>query len=255
MSVHNTLAGSRCGPPAGAPPTPGARSSPGSPSSSSRSASAIAVPTSETTDADYRLGESGRADAWSQAAGLDAPDTENVLITARRGGPLDAPRPQVAAARACVSRLAAADGVARCRAAVERRPHGAARRGRARRRTTTTRRPPGGHRRGPGAHPGPRGPPGRRHDDRRGDRRRVGEDLASAEKISLPMTLMLMLLAFGALIAAGMPVLLAATSVAATIGMHGAALAPGARRADGQQHDRADRDGGRRRLLALLPQA
>ncbi len=48
---------------------------------------------------------------------------------------------------------------------------------------------------------------------------RVGEDLSSAEGISLPVTLILMLLAFGALIAAGIPVLLAATSVAATIGL------------------------------------
>ncbi len=48
---------------------------------------------------------------------------------------------------------------------------------------------------------------------------RVGEDLHSAELFSLPITLALMLLAFGALIAAGLPVLLAATSVAATIGI------------------------------------
>ena len=48
---------------------------------------------------------------------------------------------------------------------------------------------------------------------------RVGSDLGSAEGISLPVTLVLMLLAFGALIAAGIPVLLAATSVAATIGI------------------------------------
>ena len=34
-----------------------------------------------------------------------------------------------------------------------------------------------------------------------------------------------------------------------------AAVAPDPRRADGDQHDRADRDGGRRRLLAVLPQA
>jgi RND superfamily putative drug exporter len=48
---------------------------------------------------------------------------------------------------------------------------------------------------------------------------RVAEDLGSAEKISLPVTLILMLLAFGALVAAGIPVLLAGTSVAATIGL------------------------------------
>ncbi|MGA8245648.1 MAG: MMPL family transporter, partial [Nocardioides sp.] len=48
---------------------------------------------------------------------------------------------------------------------------------------------------------------------------RVGQDLHSAEGISLPITLLLMLLAFGALIAAGVPVLLALTSVAATMGI------------------------------------
>jgi putative drug exporter of the RND superfamily len=48
---------------------------------------------------------------------------------------------------------------------------------------------------------------------------RVGQDLHSAEGISLPLTLLLMLLAFGALIAAGVPVLLAVTSVAATMGI------------------------------------
>ncbi len=48
---------------------------------------------------------------------------------------------------------------------------------------------------------------------------RVADDLGSAEGISLPITLALMLLAFGALVAAGIPVLLAVTSVAATIGI------------------------------------
>ena len=47
----------------------------------------------------------------------------------------------------------------------------------------------------------------------------VESDLSAAEGISLPVTLALMLFAFGALIAAGIPVLLAASSVAATIGI------------------------------------
>ena len=42
---------------------------------------------------------------------------------------------------------------------------------------------------------------------------------SAAEGFSLPVTLVLMLLAFGALIAAGIPVLLAATSVTVTIGL------------------------------------
>ena len=58
---------------------------------------AMAVPTVETTDADYRMGESGRADAMVEAAGLDAPDAENVLITPRGDGPLDATSAKAAA--------------------------------------------------------------------------------------------------------------------------------------------------------------
>ncbi|MDN5894152.1 MAG: MMPL family transporter, partial [Nocardioides sp.] len=48
---------------------------------------------------------------------------------------------------------------------------------------------------------------------------RVGDDLSSAEATSVPVTLILMLIAFGALIAAGVPVLLAVGGVAATIGI------------------------------------
>ena len=36
---------------------------------------AVAVPTKEPTDADYRAGESGRADALIDDAGLDVADT------------------------------------------------------------------------------------------------------------------------------------------------------------------------------------
>lgn len=45
------------------------------------------------------------------------------------------------------------------------------------------------------------------------------EDFARAQNISLPITLLIMLFAFGALVAAGIPVLLAITSVAAGIGL------------------------------------
>lgn len=50
--------------------------------------------------------------------------------------------------------------------------------------------------------------------------KQVGDDLARAEKLSLPVTLALMLLAFGALIAAGIPVLLALSAVAAALGFY-----------------------------------
>jgi RND superfamily putative drug exporter len=49
---------------------------------------------------------------------------------------------------------------------------------------------------------------------------RVGDDLAKAEGLSLPITLVIMLIAFGALIAAGIPVLLAISGVIATISLY-----------------------------------
>ena len=69
------------GPPAGAPPTRGGRSSAGSPSSSSPSGWPSVVPTNPTDDADYREHESGRAAQWIDDAGLSEPLTENVLVT------------------------------------------------------------------------------------------------------------------------------------------------------------------------------
>ncbi|HEV2784912.1 MAG TPA: MMPL family transporter, partial [Solirubrobacteraceae bacterium] len=47
------------------------------------------------------------------------------------------------------------------------------------------------------------------------------EDLAKAETNSLPLTLLILLFAFGALVAAGIPLLLAITGVAATLGLVG----------------------------------
>jgi putative drug exporter of the RND superfamily len=56
----------------------------------------------------------------------------------------------------------------------------------------------------------------------------VGDDLAASEKLSLPIAFGIMLLAFAALIAAAIPVLLALTSVLATFGIYAAvsSLAP-----------------------------
>jgi len=50
---------------------------------------------------------------------------------------------------------------------------------------------------------------------------RFEEDFQKAESLSLPLTLIILLVAFGALVAAGIPLLLAATAVAATIGLIG----------------------------------
>ena len=50
---------------------------------------------------------------------------------------------------------------------------------------------------------------------------RFEEDFQKAESLSLPLTLIILIVAFGALVAAGIPLLLAATAVAATIGLIG----------------------------------
>ena len=71
---------------------------------------AIAVPTQETDDADYRMGDSGRADAWVDAAGLDDPSAENVLVTAPDGTALD-PAAAESAAADLVAGLRQVDGV------------------------------------------------------------------------------------------------------------------------------------------------
>ncbi len=179
---------------------------------------ATMIPTQETTDADYRLGESGRADAMVASAGFENPDTEHVLITARSGD-LDKAAAQQAAAAvvAGMTELEAVDEVAEPQAS----PDGSAYlisvtlardqaavdplvevTDRVQRDFPTL--------------------DVRQSGDVTLDEaidQRVADDLGSAETLSLPITLILMLLAFGALTAAGLPVLLAATSVTATVGI------------------------------------
>ena len=77
-------------------------------------------------------------------------------------------------------------------------------------------------------------------------------DLSRAERLSLPVTLLVLLIAFGALVAAVVPVVLGATAVIAAFGLLGpiSQVFPlGLQREDGRA---PDRDGGRRRLRAVL---
>ena len=55
----------------------------------------------------------------------------------------------------------------------------------------------------------------------RGTMEALAQDLHKAESTSLPITLLILVLAFGALVAAGVPLLLAVTGVAATLGLVG----------------------------------
>jgi RND superfamily putative drug exporter len=176
----------------------------------------------EATAEDAAVGESGRATALAESG--DSPDVpvENILITAR-GGTLD-----VAAARAAATdaatRLRSVPGVARVDEAVPSRdgtalllpvsmsgdPDTASERlAPLQAATAEVQR----------AHPALRveqvgGPSiNKALDDT------LGADFKRAEFLSLPVTLTILIIAFGALIAAGIPVLLALSSVAAAIGL------------------------------------
>ena len=180
---------------------------------------AVAVPVQETTDADYRLGESGRADAMVHDAGLEAPTSELVLLTSRDGSELDEAEAS-AAAESLRAEMTAVDGVEAV-AEPQWNPDRTAM-------LVAVQLAKDHEESAPLVEVTERVQD--QHPDllveQAGDltmdesiNDQVSEDLKAAEGISLPITLVLMLLAFGALIAAGIPVLLAATSVAATIGL------------------------------------
>ncbi|HEX5090486.1 MAG TPA: MMPL family transporter [Nocardioides sp.] len=179
---------------------------------------ATMIPTQETTDADYRLGESGRADAMVSSAGLEEPDTEHVVISSKSGR-LDTQQAEQAAF-AVVTAMKKLDGVDEV-AEPQVSPDGSAylvsiQLARDQDDVSSLEKVTASVQSDfPQLDVRESGDISL--DDAINDR--VADDLSSAETLSLPVTLILMLLAFGALIAAGIPVLLAATSVAATVGI------------------------------------
>jgi RND superfamily putative drug exporter len=176
----------------------------------------------QATDADQRIGEAGRADAIASAGTFDNAAVDNVLITARTGA-LDPAAARAAAADA-TSRLRVLPDVATVADPV------LARNGRALLVPITMTGDPekASNRVQPlldataaaqVAHPYLRveevgGPSiGKALDDT------LGKDFKRAEVLSLPVTLAILVVAFGALIAAGVPVLLAVSSVGAAMGL------------------------------------
>jgi RND superfamily putative drug exporter len=179
---------------------------------------AVAIPTAQTDDADYGVGDSGKAAALVRGVGLDALPSEDVLVRAPEGASLDR-----AAAKSAADDIATQvrDVPKVQEVSVQESPEGTAylvdvqlARGTddvdALQTITDAAQK---------AHPDLRISQAGDVSLDNGIDDRVGEDLSSAEGISLPITLLLMLLAFGALIAAGIPVLIAGSSVAATIGI------------------------------------
>lgn len=181
------------------------------------------VPTQQVSDADFRIGESGTASAMLDDAGLTASPTESVLITASTGS-LDLDRAQTVATQVSEAAVdvkgvadvgpplvsqqrdavlvpitmsgdadAAADHVEAlidATAAVQK------------------------------AHPQLDVQQAGEASLDVGINAKVGDDLASAEALSLPITFLILLVAFGAFVAAGIPVLLAITSVITALGFY-----------------------------------
>ena len=81
----------------------------------------------------------------------------------------------------------------------------------------------------------------------------LDEDFQRAEFLSLPLTLLILVVAFGALVAAGVPLLLGLTAVMATLGLLGPDEPAVPRRRDDQLGDPAGRARRGSRLLAVLP--
>ena len=82
--------------------------------------------------------------------------------------------------------------------------------------------------------------------------RTVNRDLHRAELLSIPVTLIVLLFAFGAIVAALVPLLLALTAVAAAFGLLGPISQVFPLDDSDEDRRRPDRDGSRRRLRALL---
>jgi RND superfamily putative drug exporter len=178
--------------------------------------------TATQTDTDQAVGEWGRAERMIEAGHFDDPAVENVLITARSGR-LDADAASAAATEA-VGRLHGLSQVASVSAPVT-APGGKAVLVRA---AMTGAADDAGTNVQPlldataavqAAHPDLRVEEvGGGTIDKALDKT-YGEDFQRAEVLSLPVTLVILIVAFGALLAAAVPVLLALTSVAAAMGL------------------------------------
>lgn len=183
-----------------------------------------AVSMHTTTAADYRVGQSGTAAAQIEKAGLDAPDSEFVVLSRTSGGEVGAD------ARNAANRIAAdirTDShvkqvappaispdkklmivpITMKSVADDKDPDISAIN-----RAVASAQP-----RAPGLQIVQTGDTSMNE----AINTRVGNDLGSAESKSLPITIVLMLVVFAALIAAGIPVLLAIASVFATMGLMG----------------------------------
>jgi RND superfamily putative drug exporter len=180
----------------------------------------------KATERDLAVGESGRATQIMHGGGLDDPTVENVLITARSGR-LDRQAAQRIATEvaARMRTLPQVAGVGE---------PGPAPKGTAVLVPVTMRGDPDTAKERVAPLLEQTAAVQRAHSDLRieqvgaaslakGLDEQIGKDLAKSEGLSLPVTLLIMMVAFGAIVAAGVPVLLAISAVAASTGLYGLA--------------------------------
>ncbi len=170
--------------------------------------------------ADFRVGEAGRAEAVAEAAGVMPPLVEQILLTVPGGG---GPDPTVAADVAARMRgvpgvVAVGEPVRSASGAVVRVP------------VTLSSSPEAAKAVVPGvlaataaaqaAHPDQRIVETGSASISVGVNAQQGSDLARTEMISLPITFLILLVAFGGVLAAGIPILLALSAVGGAVGLY-----------------------------------
>ncbi|MFF4324146.1 MMPL family transporter [Streptomyces sp. NPDC001568] len=188
----------------------------------------ITVGTNQATSVDFRVGEAGRAEAMAAEGGLERRPTEQILIRSRADGlPLDTDRAG-AAARDITERMRALPEVDTVAEPVRSRDgnvlmvsvvmHGPELEGRKNVVPLLEQTAAVG-----AAHPGliveETGSPA----ISKGVNDQRDEDLALSERITLPVTLITLLLVFGSVVMAAVPLLLALSSIAAALGLSMAA--------------------------------
>ncbi|MFE6871983.1 MMPL family transporter [Kitasatospora sp. NPDC057692] len=182
----------------------------------------IAVGTNEATTEDYRVGEAGRAEALAAEGGLERRPVEHILIHSA-SGKLDATA-AAAAAQDVTERMRALPEVAEVAAPVRSQD------GEALRVPVVLKGPELEGRKSvvplleqtakaQAAHPGliveETGSPS----ISKGVNEQRGKDLALSERLTLPVTLVTLLLVFGSVLMACVPLLLALSSIAAALGL------------------------------------
>ncbi|MCJ1676477.1 MMPL family transporter [Streptomyces sp. APSN-46.1] len=182
----------------------------------------IAAGTRQATVEDFRVGEAGRAEAIAADGGLERRPTEYVLLSDRTGAPAAAEAHAAAQdLSARMRRLAQVDSVA---------PPVRSRDGKVLMVSVVLKGPELDGRKNVGplleetdrvraAHPAlvveETGSPA----ISKGVNEQRGEDLALSERLTLPVTLVTLLVVFGSVVMAGVPLLLALSSIAAALGL------------------------------------